>query len=210
VAPPELAGNAPVADVLHPVQIDFRESLRNEADLPVFGRLDGRSGQGLHLHEPLAGKHRLNDGAAAVAVADGVGMVLCLQEGVFRFQVPHDFFTALVTVQTPVARPGLFAHLSLLVDDDDLGQLVTPAHFKVVGVVGRGDLHRAAAEGGVDILVGNNRHLAANQGKEQGFSDQVFISLILRVHRHGDVTEHGFRPGGGHHHAAAAVFKRVF
>src|SRR3990170_5780078 len=53
VAPPELAADAPVPEVLHPVEIDLDEVLRDDADAPLFHRLDGGLGQGLHLYEPL-------------------------------------------------------------------------------------------------------------------------------------------------------------
>ena len=42
VAPPELAADAPVADVLHPVQVDALEALRHELDAALLHRIDRR------------------------------------------------------------------------------------------------------------------------------------------------------------------------
>ena len=72
--PPELAADAPVADILHPVEIDLGEALGDDADAPVLHGLDGRLGQGLDLDEPLLAGDRLDDRLAALAVPHGSGV----------------------------------------------------------------------------------------------------------------------------------------
>ena len=56
VAPPQLARDAPVADVAHPVEVGLRPALGDELGLALLDRLDGRLGQRLHLHEPLGAR----------------------------------------------------------------------------------------------------------------------------------------------------------
>ena len=53
VSPPELTGDAPVVDVLHPVEVYLAESFGDEADLSFLHDLYGGAGEGLHFHEPL-------------------------------------------------------------------------------------------------------------------------------------------------------------
>ena len=53
VSPPELAADAPVADILHPVEIVLIETLRNEADFTIFHSLNSGFRKLLHRHEPL-------------------------------------------------------------------------------------------------------------------------------------------------------------
>ena len=53
VAPPQLAGDAPVMDILHPVGIGLGKALRHKLDGAVLHHPDGLLGQGLHLHKPL-------------------------------------------------------------------------------------------------------------------------------------------------------------
>ncbi len=53
MTPPQLPGDAPVSDVLHPVVVDLGEALGDNADAPVAHGLDGPLGQGLDLDEPL-------------------------------------------------------------------------------------------------------------------------------------------------------------
>src|ERR1700681_1766960 len=68
--PPQLARNAPVINILHPVQINLAIVLRNDRDLAALDGLDCSVGHGLYLDEPLLGKARLNNRTAAVALAD--------------------------------------------------------------------------------------------------------------------------------------------
>ena len=80
VAPPELTGDAPVLDVLHPVVVGLVHPLGNQLDLAIADNVDGRLCQRLHLDKPLLGDHRLDGGAAAVAGTDVVGVLLDLEQ----------------------------------------------------------------------------------------------------------------------------------
>jgi hypothetical protein len=67
MAPPELARDAPVVDVLHPVEVGLLVLLGREADgfVAVGVGLDGGDGllgERLNLDEPLRGEARLDDG----------------------------------------------------------------------------------------------------------------------------------------------------
>jgi hypothetical protein len=87
---------------------------------------------------------------------------------------------------------------------NDHRQAVAQADGVVVEVVGGGDLDHAGAELAVDVFVGDDRDVAVDQRQLDGLADQVGVALILRMHHHGGVAEHGFRAGGGHGEAAAA------
>ena len=70
VAPPELARDAPVADVLHPVVVRLASTPRGTIrDAAVAHRLDRGLGQRLHADVPLLGDERLHHRLAAVADA---------------------------------------------------------------------------------------------------------------------------------------------
>ena len=112
VAPPELAGDAPVVDVLHPVQVGLGEPLRDELDLAVPDHPHGLPGQGLHLDEPLGGDDGLHVVVAAVAGPHVVGVVLHLFHETQRLHIGHhglpggvavhSFILAAVGVDHPV------------------------------------------------------------------------------------------------------------
>ena len=76
VAPPQLARDAPRADVLHPVEVAGAAWLGLDAHAPVVHRLDRRAGQLVHAHEPLQRDQRLDPLARAVRERDLVRVVL--------------------------------------------------------------------------------------------------------------------------------------
>ena len=71
-----------------------------------------------------------------------------------------------------------------------------PADLEVVGVVRRGHLDRAGAEGGVDVVVGDDRDPPAGQRQLDLGADQVLVALVVGVHGDGGVAEHRLGPGG--------------
>ena len=56
--------------------------------------------------EPLEGEARLDDDAGALAEADGVGVVLDLDEEAEGFEVGDDLFAGGVAVEAVVGRAG--------------------------------------------------------------------------------------------------------
>ena len=76
VAPPELARDAPVAQVVDPMEIGVFPVLRDQAN---FFLLDGRAKlffKAGHLDKPLLGEIGLDDGFGAVGDADAVAVRL--------------------------------------------------------------------------------------------------------------------------------------
>ena len=75
VAPPELARDAPVANIFEPLQQDGALIVGDDLDQSVENDFGGGLGERLHFQEPLRGDARLDDGFAAVAGADGVSVL---------------------------------------------------------------------------------------------------------------------------------------
>ena len=67
MAPPKLAADAPVFDILHPIVIDLLQTFGDKLGFPAANYLDCRLGQRLHLHKPLLRDARFNRAVAAVA-----------------------------------------------------------------------------------------------------------------------------------------------
>ena len=76
VAPPNLAAYAPVAQVLHPMEVVLLPPLRNESGAAVPDRLDRRSGEIPDAHEPLERQVRFDHRPAAVAMPNTVMVLL--------------------------------------------------------------------------------------------------------------------------------------
>ena len=93
-------------------------------------------------------------------------------------------------------------------DGDDF-EIVTLTHFKVVRVVGGGDLHHAGTEIHFDIRVCHDRDHAVHDRQHHVFAHQMCIALVIGMDRHGGIAEHGFGAGGGEFEIFVGTFNRV-
>ena len=193
--PPELAGDAPVVHVLHPVIIGLAEALGHELDASVTHGLDGGLGQRLHLDEPLRARHRLNRRTAAVARADVVVVGLGLDEVALLLEIGHDGLARLVAVETVIL--AAIDDTGVFVKDQDLLQAVAQTDLVVVRVVAGRHLDAAGAEIELDVIVGHDGQLTAHERQDRRLADEVLVALVRRVDRDAGVAKHGLRPGGG-------------
>ncbi len=208
VPEPELAGDAPVADVLHPVEVDLGEAVGHELDAAAGHRLDGRRRQGGHVKEPLLAHQRLDQGVAALAVADAVGVGLRLHQIAAFLQVFDDGGAAFEAVH-PLVAARVLSHRRVEGDADDGLQVVALADLKVHDVVAGGYLESAGAEGGVDRFVGDDGDVALDDGQEHLPADHRLVALVGGVHGDGDVGEDRLRPRGGDGDVLAASLPGV-
>jgi hypothetical protein len=85
------------------------------------------------------------------------------------------------------------------------GDAVPLRDLEVVGVVRRGDLHRAAAELRVRVLVADHGDAAAGERQLHLAAQERGVPRVVRMHRDGGVAEHGLRTRGGDHQVRPAV-----
>ena len=62
---------------------------------------------------------------------------------------------------------------------------------------------------GIDALVGDDRHAALGDRHDRLLPDEVRVTRVIRVHRNRDVGEHRRRPHGRDRHVALAVSERI-
>ena len=83
-----------------------------------------------------------------------------------RFEIFHDLFTRDKAVESLVfARGGV--HSAVVVHHADHFQIVAQPHFEVVRIVRGRDLHRAAAEFHIHVIVRNNGDLSSHEGQNE-------------------------------------------
>jgi len=85
MAPPKLAADAPIVDVLHPIGVSLLVLIGRELDMSLLDRFDSFVSQRLYLDEPLRGKARLDGRLTSVAVAHVIRMVLDAGEQALSF-----------------------------------------------------------------------------------------------------------------------------
>ena len=202
VSPPELARDAPVVDVVHPLEVGAGPVLGHEPRAAVLHGGDGGLGEGLDAHEPLGRHERLDHGVAAAALSHRVPVVLDPLEQPLGLE-PLDDGLARGQAVPARERPRLGRHPAVLADHRHLGQLVPPAHLEVVGVVGRRHLDGPGPEPGVDEPVRDHRQLAADDGQAQLPAHEAAVAVVVGMHRHRGVAQHRLRPRGGHRHPVA-------
>ena len=222
VAPPQLAGNTPVLDVAHPGEIHVLVLLGHELDAAIFHRSNRLLGQRLGGDVPLVGQPGLDHCTGAVTARGFQTVRLDLFQQTCCFKVSDDALARLEAIQPGIGGGQGGVHLGIhaainiehlggsqnrrvLVQHVDQRQVVALAHFIVIEVMGRGDLHAAGTEFGVAVIVADNRNAPAHQRQLDELADQRLITLIFRVHRHSRITQHGFRTGGGNDQIILAI-----
>ena len=208
VTPPQLARDAPVVHVFHPAQVGLGETVGHELGLSFLDHVHRGLCERRHLDEPLRGGYRLDRGAAAVAGADVVLVVLDLDQVAALLEILNDRLAALVAVHALVLA-AVFVDGRVLVEHKDLLEVVALAHLEVVRVVAGRDLDAARAELHIDVLVAEDRDLAVHNRQDAGLADQVLVALVVRVDGHAGIAHEGLRAGGGDHKVARAIAKRI-
>ncbi len=217
VAPPQLPADAPVLDVVHPLVVGVDPLLRHEAHGAGLHGVDGFLRDRLarlvglaHRHEPLVGQHRLDDLPGAGTARHHQLVLFRFHQQALRLQVGHDGLAGGEAVQPLVGGGRVVVDAGVEVQHADDRQPVALAHGVVVGVVRGRDLDHAGAEVLVHVVVGDHRDLAADQRQRHALADQVPVALVLGVHHHRHVAQHGLGPRGGHHQLLTrAVGQRV-
>jgi hypothetical protein len=128
-------------------------------------------------------------------VAHRVHVVLGAEQQPGRLHVGDYLAARLVAVESLVGA-ALGRDGGVGVEDVDLGTVVALADLEVVGVVSGRDLDRTGAEGRIDVLVGYDRDLPADEREDDGGAHDVAVALVVRVHGHARVAEHRLGPGG--------------
>ena len=209
VSPPKLTGNTPVFDVLHPVEIDLLKPFRYKLRLVVLHHLDSGAGEFFHFEIPLFARFGFDRRMATVANTYVVRIGFDLLDVSLRLQVLDDLLSRFFARKSLVLA-CVFVHEPLVVDDGDERQIMTFAHFKVVGVVCRRDLHRARTEAHFHVVVRNHGNLPIGKGQIHLFAYDVCVLFVVRIDRHRRVAEHGFRSRRCDDHISASVYVGVF
>ena len=188
-----LAADAPVADVLHPVQVGPLEALRHERDPPVPHGLDRRLGQRPDVDPPLLRDDRLHHRARALRVPDRVTVRLDLLDQPARLEVGDHPVACLEAIEARVLA-GVLVERAVGREDVDHLEPVPLPDLEVDRVVPGRHLQRARARLHVDRLVRDHRHRPVGRRHDDRAPDQVLPALVVGVHGDGGVGRDRLRP----------------
>jgi len=209
VPPPDLAGNAPVADVVHPFEIGGLPHGRHDAGPALHDGGDRLFGERRDADEPLFGDHGLDVGLAPVALADVVQIRLDPDEVSALLQILDDVLPALVAV-LPLVDSAVFVDDAGAVHDLDDLEVLTLRHREVVGIAGRRDLDRARPEVHRDVFIGDDRNAPIDEREDHFLAHHLPVAHVVGVNRNRRVAQHRFRARRGDDDPARrSVGKRI-
>ena len=197
MAPPQLAGNTPITNIVQPVAIDFGKSLWYEFDFASLDSLYSRLSQGIHLDKPLGRNHWLNGGMATGAMTNSMLMILNRYQNTNLFKFLHQSFAALIAIHTLIFASTL-SHFTSVGNNLYLLQIVTESHFIVVRIMGWSNLYGTSTKGRINIFISKERNLSVHYWQNQRFANQLSITLIRRIYSYAGITKHGFRTGSSY------------
>ena len=214
VAPPQLARDAPVLDVVEPLVVDGGPVVGVELDAAVghdfqrhlgdaLARVQRAFGRRLaHGDEPLVGQHGFQHHAGAVALGLHHLVRLDLDQELLGFQLGDHCLAGLVALHALELLGAVLVDVGVQREDHDHGQIVAQRAGVVVEVVRASDLDAAGAEFGVDEIVGDDGDVAVAQRQLDQLADQVLVARVFRMHAERAVGQHGLGARGGDGQAA--------
>ncbi len=176
--PPQLPRDAPIVDVMHPVQVNLFVVLRNNCDLAVFDGFRRLLCQWFDLDEPLRRKPRFHHSAAAVALPYRDGVILLTNQETLLTQVVEHALARFVAIQSSI-RTRILAHAGALIDHFNLRQIVAESSLKVIRIVRRSHFHRSRPKLRLRQIIRNNRNLPVHQRQQNFLPMQMLCSARL-------------------------------
>ena len=166
MSPPELAADAPVLNVVHPLVVGVDPVLGNKAHGTIFDRINRLLGNRLaarlvqrrlvHGDKPLVGQHWFDHLAGARAPWNHQPVPFYLDQQRERLQIGDHLFACHKAVHSAVGGGRVVVDARIQIQHADDRQCVALSDRVVVGVVRRRHLDDAGAKSRVHIGVGND------------------------------------------------------
>src|SRR5574344_1059961 len=198
VSPPKLAGNAPILDVLEPVNIGILPFLWEESNLIISPGIKGLLSHGIHLYEPLFAQIRFHNCATAIAMANFMRMVLFSNVIALSLQIIDYKLSCLKDTKISVLLRTIIIQGSIRVEYVNGFKTVPFSTLIVIRVMGRSDLDHACSKCYIDKAVSNDRDLPVSKWQNKHLANDILVALIIRVQCDCDITEHSLRTGRRH------------
>src|SRR5579862_2824719 len=96
--PPQLARDAPIVDVVHPVEINLSVIFRNDGDLAAFDGLDCFLRERLNFYEPLLGETRFDHGSATIAFTERERVIFFSDKKSLLLQIGEDALAGFISI----------------------------------------------------------------------------------------------------------------
>ena len=191
VAPPQLSRNTPIVHVVDPIEPAGCLAFRMDDGITAAYRFRCHLGKAIDFNPPLLGQAWLDGLLRALGVAHRVDVGADLLHNPALFpQRLRDSLPRLIPIHA-IELGSCVRNMRGLIQDHGHIEVMALPHREVIGVMSRRDLHSTRTEFRIDIIVGNDLHHAAfDKGMRQLFTDEIFVSIIVRVDGNRDVAQH--------------------
>ena len=204
VSPPQLAADAPILNVFHPVKIGFVEAFRHDFGATFAHSGDGGRGQRLGFDKPLSADQRLDNRVAAFATPDLHQMRLGFRQIARVRQIGHHLFPRREAIQTSIL-PAFGADMTVGGQHIDHRQIMAQANFVIVRIVAGRDFERTRAKFAFHIRIGNNRNAPPQRGQNHRLPNQFGVAFVIGMHRDCRICQHSFGARRGNRNRAITV-----
>ena len=125
-----------------------------------------------------------------------------------EFEILDDLLARILARESAI-RTAVLVDVRGIVEDRDLLEVVALAEIEIHRIVRGRDFERAGAEFAIDRGVGDDFYLARCQRQTKHLADVRLVTLVVRIHGDGSVTEHRLGPRGRNRYRASTVGERV-
>ena len=209
LAPPELARDAPVLDILHPVTVGVLVFFGNELDFVLQNGPRRRSGELLHREEPLHRELGFDRYAGTFGITHVIGVVFGFLQQADRVEILFDLFAQGEALHTGI-KPYLVVDRAVVVEDVYRFEPVFFTEHIVVHVVRRSNLQGTRAESDVHVRIADHGHRPAHQRDDDpGVFGQPGVAFVVGIDAEGRIAEDRFGPCRGDDDRAVGAFDPV-
>ena len=192
MSPPQLSGYTPVAHIVNPVVVNLIHSFRNKFNFASFNNLAGTSSHVAHLNKPLRLYKWLNCSSTSIMSTYHMSMRNCLYKKSLSFKVFKNCLSCLISVHSMITSIRT-VNSSVIIHNIYLFKVMSLTNLKVVRVMSRCNLNTTSSELLIYIRICNNRNLSVNKRKKKSLTNDISISLIIRINGNCSITQKCFR-----------------
>mmetsp|Transcript_18515 Transcript_18515/g.40082 ORF Transcript_18515/g.40082 Transcript_18515/m.40082 type:complete len:336 (-) Transcript_18515:391-1398(-) len=209
MTPPKLPAHAPITNVIQPMEPRLFMIGRYNLQFLIAHRVRGLFGHSIAVDIPLESNHGFKNitRAGAQTQAHFVGFLSDVKA--LFIQRLLDSNASVVTHQT-LELGSIVVDRSIQRKDSDELQFVTFTTFVIVRVMGGRNLHGTGTKLHVDKCgITDNGDTTPIKGMDHMLSMKVRVSRILRMDRHGCISQHGLQTSGRHNQLFLRIFNWV-
>ena len=157
MTPPQLTGDTPVLNIVHPLVVGFIPVLRHKADFAAFHCFDSRLSQLFDCHVPLIGEVWFDNRPRAIATRYFKFVIVNFNQYTVFFELRYNSFTRIKAVQPLIGFRGFVVNFGIRREDIDHRQAVTLTHVVIVEIMRRRNLNAAGTKFRIHIIISNDR-----------------------------------------------------